>query len=139
MSDMQEAEIRLQRGCSALVECNVYACMSMVVAELESLGSDFLEDADTWAPACSECGEWLDADADDTEPCPCCAEYFDVDHAAREIYEWWAVGSWFADKLEAHGALVVRELGLCLWARETTGQAIMLDHIVREIAKELDR
>lgn len=55
----------------------------------------------------------------------------------QEIFEWWAVSSWFADKLIAAGHPVIKNnYGVDLWGRCTTGQAILLDGIVRTLTKE---
>jgi hypothetical protein len=56
----------------------------------------------------------------------------------REVYEHWIVSRWMADKLEAHGEKVDRDFaGLIVWARTTTGQAILLDGVIRDIVIDL--
>lgn len=54
-----------------------------------------------------------------------------------EVYEYWVVTSWFAEKLKAQGELVVEFLDLVIWGRQTTGQAIYLDSVIDDIVKEL--
>ena len=54
-----------------------------------------------------------------------------------EVYEWWAVSSWLADKLRARGEIVIDYGCPTVWGRQTTGQAILLDGVIREIAVEL--
>lgn len=55
----------------------------------------------------------------------------------RDVYEHWAISSWLADKLEAKGERVDRDFaGLIVWARTTTGQAISIDNVIEEIARE---
>lgn len=57
-----------------------------------------------------------------------------IEPAAAEVYEHWAVTDWFADKLEAAGEKVDRDFaGLCVWARTTTGQQIAADGVVARI------
>lgn len=56
----------------------------------------------------------------------------------REIFEHWIVSDWLADKLEKRGESIARDvLGLIIWGRSTTGQAIYGDHIIEEITREL--
>ncbi|WP_293862419.1 hypothetical protein [uncultured Alsobacter sp.] len=66
-----------------------------------------------------------------------CEEYRIEPHE-REIYEHWAVSSWLADKLESRGERIDRDFaGLIVWGRTTTGQAILLDGVIRDIYREL--
>ena len=56
----------------------------------------------------------------------------------REVYEHWIVSRWLADKLEAHGEKVDRDFaGMIVWARTTTGQAILLDGVIRDIVRSM--
>lgn len=55
-----------------------------------------------------------------------------------EIFEHWLISDWLADKLEARGESIVRDaLGLTIWGRATTGQAIAMDSVIEAIAREL--
>lgn len=61
-----------------------------------------------------------------------------IDPYDREVYEHWVVSDWLADKLIAHGEKVDKDFaGMCVWARTTTGQAIYIDDVVEQIAKEI--
>ena len=54
-----------------------------------------------------------------------------------EVLEYWIVTGWLADKLEAKGERVERNFyGLTLWGRCCTGQAILLDRVIRDIHDE---
>ena len=54
-----------------------------------------------------------------------------------EIFEYWSVSDWFADKLIEEGEFVEKDFyGLCVWGRITTGQAIALDYVTRKIVQE---
>lgn len=65
-------------------------------------------------------------------------EVDDLDPLEREVYEHWAVSEWLADKLEARGEKVDRDLaGITVWARTTTGQAIYIDAVICDIYDEL--
>lgn len=52
-----------------------------------------------------------------------------------EALEHWIVSDWLAHKLEEWGQLVTLDfLGLTIWGRTCSGQAIYLDHVIQEIA-----
>lgn len=56
----------------------------------------------------------------------------------REVFEHWAVTTWLAEKLIAHGECVDTDFaGLNIWARTTTGQAIGMDGVVQKIYREM--
>ena len=72
------------------------------------------------------------------------AEWFEVYHGGdledyrSEIFEHWIVSSWLADKLEQQDETVIRDfMGLTIWARPTTGQAIHCDWSIQTIYKEM--
>lgn len=78
----------------------------------------------------------IDPTADDAWRVLC--ENEDIEPYQLEVFEHWAVSSWLADKLEAHGEKVDRDFaGLCVWARTTTGQAIAMDSVIQTIHAEL--
>lgn len=57
-----------------------------------------------------------------------------IDPHTNEAYEHWIVSGWLADKLEAAGEMVLRDfMGLTIWGRSTTGQAISQDYVINEI------
>jgi hypothetical protein len=62
-----------------------------------------------------------------------------IDHPeGAEVLEHWLISDWLADKLEAKGESVVRDLcGLTVWGRATTGQAIYCDGVIEEITREM--
>lgn len=53
-----------------------------------------------------------------------------------EIYEYWAISGWLSDKLKERGEVVIDSYP-DIWGRQTTGQAICLDGVIRNIAKYL--
>lgn len=55
----------------------------------------------------------------------------------NEAYEWWFVSGWFANKLLEHGEMVIQN-GHNVWGRGGTGQAILLDWVVAQIAIEME-
>jgi len=59
---------------------------------------------------------------DDSEFCG----YFNIEIEYNEPYEFWNVSSWLGSKLQEKGETVVDLLDFTVWARGTTGQAILL-------------
>lgn len=55
----------------------------------------------------------------------------------QEVFEYWVVTSWFAEKLKAQGELVTEFFNLFIWGRQTTGQAIYADAVIDDITREL--
>ena len=65
-------------------------------------------------------------------------EQHSLDPYQREAYEHWIVSDWLAGKLEAKGEMVLRDfLGLTIWGRTTTGQAIHLDSVMCSIFDDM--
>lgn len=64
---------------------------------------------------------------------------FDIDFYdyPREAYEYWVVSDWMADELKERGYLVTEWMGLTIWGRQCTGQAILLDYVISSICSEL--
>lgn len=64
----------------------------------------------------------------------------DIEPYQREVYEHWAVSSWLAEKLIAQGEKVDTDFaGMNVWARTTTGQAILLDRVIERIWIDLHK
>lgn len=85
----------------------------------------------------------IDEPQDHLANCPECHEpneptdvrSFESDY--EEAYEHWVVSDWLAGKLEAKGEMVLRDfLGLTIWGRTCTGQAISLDYVIEQIYLE---
>ena len=74
-------------------------------------------------------GSLVEALASHQDPC---VWTFDPD-----AIEFWIVTEWFAEKLESHGETCVDVHGLHVWGRCCSGQAILLDSVVRDIAEEM--
>lgn len=61
-------------------------------------------------------------------------EAWDIEPYDREVYEHWAVSTWFAEKLIAQGERVDTDFGgLNVWARTCSGQGIANDGVVEKI------
>lgn len=61
----------------------------------------------------------------------------ELDQQAKEIYEWWIVTDFLCDKLRKQGEPVLEWGNNCYWGRTTTGQAILLDHVISVICEEM--
>lgn len=63
---------------------------------------------------------------------------FEIEPQQTEALEHWIVSDWLADKLEAHGEMVICDfLGLTIWGRSCSGQAIHMDYVIQKIHAEL--
>jgi hypothetical protein len=61
-----------------------------------------------------------------------------LDYGYIEAYEHWIVTDWLADKLGAQGEMVTKDfLGLTIWGRQTSGQAILLDWVISKICEDM--
>lgn len=129
-----------------------YTCTSEVATGYEDKGGsvEVVECGETWEWEEEPRTEQWDRiqDIDDLEPlvkaCPKCdspTEPTDVSSHETdpiEAYEHWIVSDWLAGKLEAQGEMVLRDfLGLTIWGRTCTGQAISMDHNIRALVKSL--
>jgi hypothetical protein len=56
----------------------------------------------------------------------------------QEIFEWWAVTDYLAEKLQQRGHPTLDWHHLTLWGRCTTGQAILLDSVISDICEEME-
>ena len=54
-----------------------------------------------------------------------------------EALEHWIVVDWFADELKKRGEIVGDMLGMTVWGRQTSGQAISMDYVVQDILKDI--
>jgi len=85
----------------------------MSIDDMKSKISEHLDDDDGWMTFC---------DDNRLEP------------YQREALEHWIVSDYLANRLEDAGEMIVRYfLGLTIWGRTTTGQAIMLDDVICNI------
>lgn len=77
---------------------------------------------------CDSFTEWLESRGEDV-----------IDYDA-EIYEYWFVSEWIADRLIEHGELVIKDfLGYYdVWGRQTTGQEILLDPVIEKIRQQIE-
>lgn len=143
---MMETEI--QEACRKLVAAEVAACVSMSVARLCELDESYHDEvADAESAAfrvecrCGACGhEWnAGRDAGSLPECPECGDYLSVacEEYYPEVYEHWLVSDWLAGELRERGEVVFDGLDpMPVWGRQTTGQAILLDGVIRDIVTD---
>ena len=63
---------------------------------------------------------------------------FDIEPHIREAYEHWIVSDFLADELRERGEAVGELFNLTIWGRTTTGQAILLDGVIGQIAMDME-
>lgn len=137
--DQAKIDELMQKRCNKLIEREVYCHVGGLIDEIQEAyaknGSYFeWQEAFTCEPTDKQIADYI---ADNTTD-----DYDTAEEVARvvleypEIYEYWAVSSWLADKLKEHGEPVA-EFGLThVWGRGTTGQAIALDYVIEQIVKD---
>ncbi len=54
-----------------------------------------------------------------------------------EIMEWWLITPFMAHLLNEYGEITISEYGCHWWGRQTSGQAIYMDAVIRKIAEEV--
>lgn len=145
-----ETERRAQELGQRLVERHVLLRQNAAVEAYKARESrdgilyPFLEEVENyWQDKCPKCGETLPHESyaapEGSEycyGCPHCAhEFDDADSETAEVYEWWAVTEWLADRLREQGEVLYESGDAWIWGRQTTGQAILLDGVVQTIAQ----
>jgi len=56
----------------------------------------------------------------------------------EEVLEWWLVTPQFARMLKAENEVILTEFDNHWWGRTTSGQAIYIDGVITDIAKQLN-
>jgi len=65
-------------------------------------------------------------------------EIENLEEEPQEIFEWWIVSKWLYDKLKQEGEPVIDDGLNQYWGRTGTGQAILLDSVISDIAIEME-
>lgn len=64
-----------------------------------------------------------------------CSEFdIDTDDYRSEVYEHWVISGWLEARLHSCGEVTSDLCGLTIWGRCGTGQSIVLDHNIQQIA-----
>ena len=151
---IDEQELALQRASDRMVREGIIYCVSSLISELMDKLPD-LTDWENFYPQvtfdvtyrCEKCNhEWVVEDmacCDDVSRCPKCRKYnepYTFEETYKEVFEYWIVDSWMAEKLKQEGELIVEDFmdGAIghIWCRTCTGQAISMDSVMRKLAKE---
>lgn len=64
-------------------------------------------------------------------------DHFNLEPEYGEIYEHWIVSDWLGRKLSERGHIVENYLGMTIWGRGCTGQAISMDGVMEQICNDL--
>ena len=150
-------ELQVAVRAERYMDRDVLKCDSSLVTDLMSMQCDFdgsirfgrewahaevinlYPDPSDWAA--EECQAWLAErgiswDEDDQDN-----GYVDLineNAEAAEIYEWWAVTEWLAQKLVSIGEPVLDNAYGHWWGRTCTGQGMLMDGTLQQIAREID-
>ena len=103
-----EAEVTTQDNCRRLVDSHVYCNASYLVQELakdEKYSNELLEIQ---------------------------VQFNDEDYP-DEALEHWIVSDWLGKRLLEQGEMVIDFMGLTIWGRTTSGQAICIDSVIEDI------
>ena len=61
-----------------------------------------------------------------------------ADSDTVEVFEWWSVNDWFAEKLKEQGEVILDNDYGIWWGRATTGQMIWMDYVIGKIAEDME-
>jgi len=112
------------------VDREVYHNESMLVEELLKEGKFQYEDIENYY---IDPKEYADYGYESAQ------EFEDSGENVNEIYEWWRVSTWLLEKLAKKGEPILRTDYGDYWGRTCTGQAILLDNVISEIYKDLQK
>lgn len=131
----------MQNRCDKLVEREVLCHVGGLIDEIQEANNrasyfEWTSEAFECSPTDAQIDEYLrDNDLKDTGDNRTEAV---SELSYPEIYEYYAVSSWLAEKLRAEGEPVA-EFGIThVWGRGTTGQAIALDGVIEMIVEATD-
>ena len=64
------------------------------------------------------------------------SQYDEETESFKEVFEWWIVSNYFADKLLSRGEIMIYSGNLNIWGRQCTGQSITMDWLIRDMYKQ---
>ena len=137
-------EQEMLRSIEAAILPEIYVCQTVLV--VEALNREFFSwddvknlykpfDGELLTPCiCYSCKKRFDRLDSETGLCESChVELQDP----QEIFEWWMVSVWLAEKLRSKGEPVLENKYGVWWGRCVSGQAISLDYVIQEIYDEV--
>lgn len=129
-----------QQAVEDFVRSEVYTCQSMLVEELlnkEIFSFDDIQnlyklfDGKLIHPnTCYSCKLTFDSLDSETGECQDC---FEENQTAQDIFEWWVVSDWLANKLKEQGEPIIDNDFGTWWGRTCSGQAIYMDGVINDI------
>jgi len=122
---MDEKEIERQEKNGRIVENNVFCNQSMLVEKLISEGVFNLDDVENLYLSDEQIKDYFSVETEEEME-----EIRDNGEGTQEIYEWWVVSDYMADKLKNLGEPVLENDYGTWWGRTCTGQAIKLDSVI---------
>lgn len=144
-----EKETVIQRICGQLVEREVIYNVSSLISRILEIDESAIDEipcsVEDWTSPLeeyetddkdeqAELDRWESGEYTAQEAC----EALNLKPYESEIYEYWLISEYLAEKLREHGEAVFEYYGLTVWGRTTTGQAILLDGVIRKIAREME-
>lgn len=121
-----------------LIWCYYYSSLDDADWEENGMFSESDARQAAWAAYCSENNQGPYYDEDEAYEGCIDENLIDKSDYDSEIYEHWAVSSFFERKLTQFGE-TVRDVGnLSVWGRGCTGQSIALDYVIAKIAFEME-
>lgn len=130
------------------VRREVIGLASDIVSRLQENEESWIDNWDIdnlYHTVCQDCGgdvkeRDMDSMLDGKWKCDSCDFNTDeeLEQEIQEVSEYWFINDYLAKKLEGKGELIINEFQLKIWGRETTGQAILLDNVIGEIASDLE-
>lgn len=91
------------------------------VERLEELQKDYEDNDQVWGK--------IQEDIEELE---------NLEDEPQEIFEWWIVSKWLGNRLEQMGEPIINDGLHMYWGRTGTGQAILLDSVISQIAYDLE-
>jgi predicted RNA-binding Zn-ribbon protein involved in translation (DUF1610 family) len=153
---MNYDSIKNQRIIGDFVNREVKACLTSEVEfilkqSFESSANDapftFDDVENYYRHFCDDCGEghtrFTESEDENGEivyTCDDCGrthteeEHDNLDTEQAEVFEWWLVTDWLAEKLKARGEVVIMGFSN-YWGRQGSGQAIHLDYVMGAICE----
>ena len=55
----------------------------------------------------------------------------------REVFEWWIISPWLADKLKAQNECIIKAGFVNIWGRTCTGQGVAMDSVIEDIYRAM--
>ena len=131
-----EGDEEWQEDLSAAVEDSLRTEVELRTAELEA-GAEPEDEHERGIYAFVHCNS-EDCDEDDLESAQ--DDWVESRRDQREPLEYWAVSRWLGRKLSERGEVVLSDwYGLTIWGRQTSGQSIGIDYVIRQIVLEIHK